>query len=123
MMRSATTVDLVKVFLLGMITAFLAVIALRPNGGVILAANKGGGAMAGQAGSLIALTGPSDASLFLVDTTNKHIAQYAVDNSRFSLRAARAFKNDLWIKDINRKGGIDLKTAEKEAKKSMDKKN
>lgn len=119
MTKQTSTADLVKVFLLGMIVALLGVLALRPDSGSVQAAGGGGAAGPVTANGLIALTGPGDAALFLIDPVNKYIAQYDIDNARFSLRAARYFKNDLYIKDINRKGGIDIDLAEKEAKKSM----
>jgi hypothetical protein len=100
------TSETVKIFLLGMIVAFLAVIALRPQDNSALAA---GGA--DRDGALMGLTGDKEASLFLVDPVNKQIAQYSIKNNNFSLRGARSFKHDLSIMEANNQGGISVKDA------------
>ncbi len=110
-----STADAAKLFLLGMITALLAVIAFRPNQAATYAGTGG----VGNAGGLIAVTGEEKGTLFLVDPVNKYVAQYAVDNARFSLRGARYFKQDLYIRDENRRGGIPVEMAEKMAQRSM----
>jgi hypothetical protein len=107
------TGEVVKIFLLGMIVAFLAVIALRPQDNSALAA---GGA--DRDGALMGLTGDKEASLFLVDPVNKQIAQYSIKNNNFSLRAARSFKHDLSITEVNNQGGLSVEKAEDEARKS-----
>lgn len=119
-MKATSTADLVKVFLLGMITALLAVIALKPGGGEAQAAAGGiGGPVMGN--GIMALTAPEEGVLYLVDPVNKYIAQYDLSNSRFSLRSARYFENDLRIKEASDKGGMSVNEAEREAEKSMKK--
>ena len=113
------TVEAIKIFLLGIITAFLAVLVFRPTDGLTVAAEGGAAAKGGDLMAVATQRGNSDAVLSIIDPTNKYIAQYSVDNARFNLRAARYFKNDLYITDINKKGGLSVKDAAKEAKKSM----
>ena len=109
--------DAVRLFLLGMITAFLAVIALRPQSGAF-SADDGV-----RAGDLIAVTGPDKATLFLVDTNAKQIAQYGVDNARFSLRGARHYSQDLKVFEGSWTGtGIDVEGATKWIEKNNPKK-
>ena len=103
--------DVVKIFLLGMITAFLAVIALRsPQGTVALAG--GGGA---SSGNIIAVTTPESGSLFIIDTANKQLAQYTTDSRQFRLRAARYFNYDLQLYDSLQQG-MTVKRAKKAAR-------
>ena len=108
------TADAVKIFLLGMVTAFLAIIAFRPQSAISFAADSG------RAGDLIAVAAATQnqAVLFLIDTASKQIAQYAVDNQRFSLRGARHYGYDLAIEEASQPGGIDLKNAKKLAQES-----
>lgn len=114
--------EAVKIFMLGMITAFLAVLIFQgghdeSKPGAAVAADAAGAVAKG--GDLLALTGEEKCTLFLIDPVNKQIAQYSVDTARFSLRAARYFKHDMFITEENRRGGIDVERAEKLAKESM----
>lgn len=104
--------DAIKIFLLGAITALLAVIALRPATTEVRAADG----MAASAGGLMAVTGPRDAALFIIDPTNKYVSQYAIDSTGFSLRGARYFKHDLYIRELKRKGRFSVDDAEQFAK-------
>ena len=117
------TSDAIRMFLLGVAVALLAVIAFRP------AQQSAQAQMAGApAGNIIALTasGPKDqASLFLIDPAKQTIAFYsAKDANPFSLRGVRWFKDDLSIfyvgkddKDTYNNSGISTKEAETLAKK------
>lgn len=112
----ATTLDYVKVFLLGMIAAFLGVLAFQDNSPGIAFAEGGG-----SANGLIAVTGPEKASLFLVDTGTQHIAHYNNNTGgRMKLRDGRLYKYDLGIEDDGRSAGYTVKEAEKMAKESME---
>lgn len=110
-MKASHVDEKVKIFLLGMVTALLTIIALRPDGSQSLHASDGYGMGAGADG-VFALTGPENATLFLVDTNNKQIAQYSMEPGHFSLRRARHYAQDLKIYDDGQKGGITVKKAE-----------
>lgn len=119
-MKQQNTTELVKVFLLGVIATLLAVAVFRPNTtNVTYAAD--GGAMGAASGNIIALTGAEKSTLYLVDTENQQIAQYAVDNARFSLRSARHYSQDLKIYEEDRKGGIKISDAVRASKKKRPK--
>jgi hypothetical protein len=106
------TAEVVKIFLLGMIAAFLAMIALRPEQSVVRADSGV------KSGDVIAVTAPDRATLFLIDTSSKQIAQYGVDTNRFSLRAARHYGYDLSIEEATSPQGMDLKEAKKKAQET-----
>jgi hypothetical protein len=117
-MTNEKTMDMTKIFLLGMITAFLAVIAFRPADSSATAADGGG--MGAAANGLIAVSAPKDGDLFIIDTSTKHVAHYNKDNAdRFLMQGGRDFTNDLFIKDTDKKAGMSVKDAVKQAKEDM----
>lgn len=104
-------VEAVKIFLLGMITAFLAVIVFRGPQSSIAVADTGG-----AANNIIAVTSPKDGNLFLIDTANKYVSQYTTDSSKFRFRTGRYYNYDLQIYD-SFKWGLSVKDARKQARK------
>ena len=91
------TSDAVRMFLLGVIAALLAAIALRPGGQEAQAQMTGA-----ASGNIIALTssgpGNDQITLFLIDPAKQTIAYYtARSSSPFSLRDVRWYKDDLNI--------------------------
>ena len=85
------TNETLRTALLVLVAILLALALLRPQAGRVFA--DGGVA----AGGLIAVA--SADHLFLIDTTNKQIAQYTVDNVGFNLIGARYYKYDMEIYD------------------------
>ncbi len=103
--------EAVKMILLGMTVAFLAVLAIR-GGGEGLAADHAAG------GSVIALTvsDTKDTYLYLVNTESKHIALYAYDGNKFGFRASRSYQYDR-LEDMNDRRGMSVKDAKQEYEK------
>lgn len=91
------TSESMKMFLLGLVVALLAVIALRSDSGVATAADSGG------SGNLVALAQSSKnaAMLFLVDMQTRHIAVYMAEDNKFAFQAARSFRYDLGITEAD----------------------
>ncbi|MBN2712786.1 MAG: hypothetical protein JXR97_10210 [Planctomycetes bacterium] len=110
-MKNTSSVEMVKVFLLGMICAFIAVMALRPTSSSAKAAD--GGAMGASAGGMMALTGPKDATLFLIDTKNEIILSYSPTAGRYLLRSGRTYQYDKFLEDENKTGGFTVEEAQK----------
>lgn len=112
-MNQASRSELAKVFLLGVIAALVAVAVFQPEAVRINAADSS------SSGGLIALTvqGKKDVKLFVIDTVSKYLAVYAVDTSdRLIFQSARKIQQDLRIEEMNKKSGMSVKEAEKEAK-------
>jgi hypothetical protein len=106
--KAMQRIDLVKVFLLGVGVTLLAVLVFRPETRIALAQE---GPV--QSGSLMALTGPDKATLFLVDTSSKQIAQYSIDTKGLLLESCRTYKSDLLLEDEHKSGGMSVKEVEK----------
>jgi len=108
------TVDAVKIFLLGMIAALLLITALRPESGVGMAATSA----TSKGGDLMALAG-TNGQLFVIDTVNKYVAQYAVrqNNGEFTLFAGRYIGHDLAISETFKRNGMTVKEAKEEVDK------
>lgn len=117
-------VDTVKILGLGIVIALLAMIALNRSAAV-------NAADAASAGSIIALTAASTnitkgyTYLFLVDTSQKYVAVYSLDDTYFGLAAARYIGYDLGINEIDKfraKQPLSVKDAKKayeESRKSQ----
>ncbi len=85
------TDETLRTALLVLVAVLVALALLRPHAGQALA-DRGS-----AAGGTIAVA--SGDHLFLIDTTNKQIAQYTADNVGFNLIGARYYKYDMEIYD------------------------
>lgn len=93
------TYETARIFLLGMMTATLLLIAMNGRDtGRVYAQN---GAMGATSNGIIALSGPDKSGMYLVDPANKQIAYYTFEANRLYLRAARHFRWDLQLIDEN----------------------
>lgn len=104
----------IKIFLLGMAVAFLAVITFELCGNntrnpLIPSAHAADVAVAGDGTMAIA----ANDNLYLINTATKNIAYYSYKNAKWTLRGGRYYKFDLGLMDEFRDGGIPVKDAKK----------
>lgn len=101
-----STVNAIKVFLMGVIAALLLTVVLQDGKQMMQKANAADQA---TAGGLIALSCPvnnnKSMGVILIDTSTKNMAFYIGDeSSKFNMVAARHFGYDLGIKYLKHKG-------------------
>ncbi len=106
----------IKLFLLGVIVALLAVAVFGNHKTPDLSSLGLPAAVASDTASgdgVLAVA--SGDNLFLINTATKNLAFYSYKSSKFSLRAGRYYKYDLGLVDELRDGGISVKDAKKAA--------
>ena len=112
------SVEAVKMFMMGLLVAVLAVIAFRATPDVN--AYEGGA----SSGTFIALTSNSNngrtSVLYLIDSENKFISLYGYDDSQFQFRASRYYGFDMGIVDMNMRRGLGVDEAKEWMENSIE---
>ncbi len=108
--------DVVKIFLLGVVTALLAVLVFSPSRSITLAGDAGGAVS--QMGDLMAVAvSGEDATLFLIDPVNKQLAAYNYGGDELNLNGARHYSQDLLLEYASSNRGMTVEEARETAAK------